>query len=562
MPHSTLAYHSLSEALIRRYAELPGKWPLTGGILGIVTADGVAKHLSFGHDFDGRDITSCTPFLIGSISKFFTGLMIAGMIEEGRCDPERPASAILPWLKIGSDYAEPTLRHLLHHTAGLVKGADDPPDELAQCWSLRDSRTAHPPGSFFHYSNLGYNILGMVVSRLAGRHATDHALATLLTPLGMVDGGARLQSAIRTRIATGSQPARDDIPWRPGLALAAAPWVDAEGGDGSIAASSRDMTRLMTALLNDGRIDGEQIIPATVLHRAVTDLAHEGETGVDGFGGLAISESRYGYGINVENAGGQRCLTHGGGMVGHSSFMLVDRTAGLGVIVLTNANGCYAAGETLARHAHAALVSGTLPEARLDLAFRPDCHLYEPAMRGRFFSQPCDDPGPETIDITIEEGHLTLRADGVKGNVWRGWSTRLTTDHPAMERFHLCFDSKARRWSFGARLYHRKYVAPVVEAEPKKPDYPHAGLAGRYRSYSPWCPTFRIVIRCGKPWLISPGGVEGPDPDMELVPIGDGLFRIGADPRLPERLRIGDICDGHPVTVYRDNCRYSRMTLD
>ncbi|WP_377295197.1 hypothetical protein [Rhizobium sp. SG2393] len=89
----------------------------------------------------------------------------------------------------------------------------------------------------------------------------------------------------------------------------------------------------------------------------------------------------------------------------------------------------------------------------------------------------------------------------------------------------------------------------------------HAVLIGRYRSYSQWCPTFRIVLREGRPWLISPGGVEGPDPDMELVPIGEDLFRIGTDPRLPERLRIAATCNGQPVTVYRDSCRYSRMSM-
>ncbi len=97
---------------------------------------------------------------------------------------------------------------------------------------------------------------------------------------------------------------------------------------------------------------------------------------------------------------------------------------------------------------------------------------------------------------------------------------------------------------------------PATAASPH-----HAALIGRYRSYSPWCPTFRIVLREGRPWLISPGGVEGPDPDMELVPIGENLFRIGTDPRLPERLRIAATCNGQPVTVYRDSCRYSRMSM-
>ncbi|MFC7067584.1 serine hydrolase domain-containing protein [Brucella rhizosphaerae] len=209
--------------LAQTYAELPGQWPFTGGILGIVTRDGDARYLPFGKDFENKEITARTPFLIGSISKFFTGLMIADLMEKGLCDPDRSASDILPWLKIGSEYPKPSLRHLLHHTAGLVKGADDPPDELAQCWSLRDSNTASLPGTFFHYSNLGYNILGLAISRLTGMHATEYAQTTLLAPLGMSDSSARLETATRAAVATGSQPARDDIPWRPGLALAAAP---------------------------------------------------------------------------------------------------------------------------------------------------------------------------------------------------------------------------------------------------------------------------------------------------------------------------------------------------
>lgn len=38
--------------------------------------------------------------------------------------------------------------------------------------------------------------------------------------------------------------------------------------------------------------------------------------------------------------------------------------------------------------------------------------------------------------------------------------------------------------------------------------------------------TFRIVVRDGRPWLISPDGVEEPDRDMKLVPLGEDLFRI------------------------------------
>ncbi|MEN5279253.1 serine hydrolase domain-containing protein [Brucella sp. TWI432] len=548
--------------LAKTYADLPGQWPFTGGILGIVTKEGVTHHLPFGQDFDHKEISSRTPFLIGSISKFFTGLMIADLVEKGVCDPDRPASDILPWLKIGSDYPEPSLRHLLHHTAGLVKGADDPPDELAQCWSLRDSQTASQPGTFFHYSNLGYNILGLIISRLTGRHATDHAQATLLSPLGMTDSFARLESATRGYVATGGQPARDDIPWRPGLALASAPWIEAEGGDGSIAASSGDMARLITALLNNGQIDGKQAISTAALRRATTDLTHEGEGNIEGFGSLPVTQSRYGYGINVETVGTHACFTHGGGMIGHSSFLLVDQTAGLGICVLTNANGCYAVGEALARHTHASLISKAMPAARLDLAFGTDCSGYDPRMIGYFQSCESHDAGPAEIQIFEESQRLYLRANGITGKIWRSWGTRMMTDHPQMEHFHLVFDGSGKsKWLFGPRVY--ALVGSLPNKMPpatRKNDY--IGLTGRYRSYSPWCPTFRIVIREGRLWLISPGGVEGPDCDMELVKISDTVFRIGADPRLPERLIIDQMLEGRPVTVFRDSCRYSKMSFN
>jgi hypothetical protein len=83
-------------------------------------------------------------------------------------------------------------------------------------------------------------------------------------------------------------------------------------------------------------------------------------------------------------------------------------------------------------------------------------------------------------------------------------------------------------------------------------------LVGHYRSWSPWFPGFRIVARRGGLVLIAPGGVEAPGDDEHLVELAPGLFRIGADPWLPERLVVGPVVDGHAVTVERDGCVYSR----
>ena len=42
------------------------------------------------------------------------------------------------------------------------------------------------------------------------------------------------------------------------------------------------------------------------------------------------------------------------------------------------------------------------------------------------------------------------------------------------------------------------------------------------------------------------------------VELGPGLFRIGADPWMPERLHVGPVVDGHAVMMTRDGCVYSR----
>ena len=100
-------------------------------------------------------------------------------------------------------------------------------------------------------------------------------------------------------------------------------------------------------------------------------------------------------------------------------------------------------------------------------------------------------------------------------------------------------------------------VEELVEREASSPiawDW----IVGHYRSYSPWYPTLRIVRRAGQLLLAAPGGVEAPSEEEELVELAPGVFRIGSDPSIPERLTVGPIVDGVAVSVERDGCIYSR----
>lgn len=552
------------ERLTKLLSGLVGTWPMTGGTLSVVSRDGILDEGVFGTTFDGTPMSADQVFEIGSISKVFTGLMITGLAEEGQCDLDAPVTRYLPWFEIRSTFGPITLRHLLHHTSGMVKGTEDPPDELGQCWALRDTQTGSAPETLFHYSNLGYVLLGLVIKAITGVTAPDYCRDQLIGPLGMGATLARITNVDRARIAVGTVPHQDDRPWIPGDRLAPAPWLEAEATDGNIASTAHDMGRFMQMLLSDGQIEGHSVLPPGLVRRVSADLAVGGEDFVTGYGAKPVTASRYGLGVNVEEIEGHMCLTHGGGMVGYSSFLLVDMTAGIGICVLTNANGCYPVGQAIARLGHAMLAGDDVPNPILDFNLRRGDAHFDEKMLGNFVG-PDASSGTNAFSIAEKDGRLVLNAGGKTGFVYRTWASRLATGHPHFRQFHLGFSTSngAGEWTYGGDVYR-----PEAAREPEKTREENDAVAryqkhvGRYRCYSPWFPTFRIVLRGAKLFLIAPGGVEAPDEDVELVETAEGVFRVGDDDRLPERLTLGPVVDGRTISVACDGCLYSRVSTD
>lgn len=535
-----------------RLDSLPATWPLTGGGVCVVERGGGVAFQTFGTRGPGdpAPVTADDLFEIGSISKIFVGLAILQLEAEGRLELDAPAATYLPWLEIGSPEAPVTVRHLLHHAAGLVKGADDPPDAPAQVWLLRHTH-AGAPGRRFHYSNPGYGLLGLIVAALDGRSLADATTDRLLRPIGMTTAVGAIGAAVRRRLVTGTEPARPERPWTPDDGLAPAPWLEVDAGDGHIAASLSDMAAFGRFLLQRGA----GVVPPALFARLTEDFAPGGEDWVEGFG-LPVTDSRYGLGINVERVGGNLCFSHGGGMVGYSSFVLADVDAGIAVVALTNANGDFAAGQAIARMVHAAAREPALPLPATDLGRAAEHPAFVPVMCGSFSGH--DRDATLTVSIRDADGRLEVEGAGGTGLLYRTFGARFATDHPALRRFHLTFVAEAGHWLWGPAVLRPGTAAPNDRATTER----WKALVGRYRTYSPWYPTFRLVDREGDLVLIAPGGVEAADSDTPLVEVGEGLFRIGADPDAPERLRVGPCVNGRVLWVERDGCRYSRTAFD
>lgn len=408
-----------------------------------------------------------------------------------------------PGSKLPAGAGEPTLSHLLSHTAGWVAGNSAIPGEVAQALTLPQSRAVTAPGEFFHYSNVGYVVLGLAVAAATGRGFAESVRDLVLTPLGLSGALAEITGAQRAALCPGTVPVRDDAPWMPGDPLAVQTWVEPAGADGNIGASAAELLRFAEALAAPGAIEGVGWLPAAVA-RITMPTAPGGEEILRYGPHLAVDESRYGLGVNIESTGDGALLTHGGGMIGYGAFMIADPGRGVAVSALLSAPGERPYAELLARAAHAAVLEDAAQHAV-----------------------------PEEMEPSLGAG---------------------TNDPGAI--------LPGAKDPFAEILPDREPLAPTTESL--------SGLSGCYRSYTPWCPHFEIGVSPGRVLVLRAySGVEAPTEDTPLVPIGGDAvgpsmvrgfgFRVGEDPRLPERLIIGDVIDGVVQTFDLDGCCYARV---
>ena len=498
--------------------------------------------------------TPVTPemlFEIGSIGKSFTSIALLQLREEGRLDGStelaevlyEPVTRYLPWFEVQSEYEPITLHHLMSHTAGITMGAEFPGEARYEVWALRETEATAPPGTYYHYSDAGYKTLGVVLEELLGQSYGDIIQERILDPLGMTATEPIITNETRKRLAVGYEAFYDDRPLPRGRSLAPATWLEHAEGAGSIASTPADMATYLRMLMNRGQGPRGRILSEgsfDLMTQRVIEAKEEGEG------------SFYGYGLGIRESDGHTTIGHGGGMVGYYSYMLADMDDGLGVVVLMNGPGGQS-DEEIANLAlkllRAALHDQELPpvpptdptkiENGADYAgtYRacPACPERSRGKHGR-------KAGAQPFTLVAEGERLILRYEDERIVLERRGPDRFYVDHSDFALFLLRF---GREKGEVVEAFHgpdwytnERYTGPTTFDHPQEWDaYP-----GHYCSHNPWLSNFRVVLRKGALALIHPSGDEEP-----LVPLGDGIFRVGEEERSPERIRFDPILNGRAL---------------
>jgi hypothetical protein len=425
-----------------------------------------------------------------------------------------------------------------------VTGIDATPEAAFQVWLLRELPTYSTPGERFHYSNVGYKVLGLMLEAVEGKRYREIIRDRVLSPLEMRATEPAITHDIRARLAVGYEYLHDDRIGYSGSELAPAPWLQTETADGSIASTAADMCAFIRVLLCRGEGPTQRLLSPEAFSRMTTPQARD-ETG-----------GEYGLGVSIREVDGRRLVGHGGGMVGYLAALETDPEAGLGVIVLQNGLGMdpVAVARTLLRVVRESRDGGPLPAATrssVRAAVRTvslPVGVYEP-----------DEPEAEPVELRLDDGPaLRLAGRDIPLEPLDEPDLFLAPD-PGFDRFPL----RIQRPATGApELWHggRRYVRAGAPARPL-PEPPAAlrAIAGHYRSHNPWTSNFRVVLRGDQAWLVFPAPPDGFLTEQPLVLAADGSFRVGDDPTNPEGVRFDPVADGRALRAWLSGWSYYRV---
>lgn len=283
-------------------------------------------------------VTAATLFNIGSISKSFTALGIAQLVDRQQVDLDTPVIKYIPDMRLSDSQATQavTLRQLLSHTSGLPSDEQWPPQVPPARREIVDEFASMPitgqPGTRFQYCSRCIVLAAYVLERITGQSWETYTRAQIFEPLGMTTasfGPLGLEQA-----PDRAQPYRHDA----ALGEVPVPWgrlqyLEPLGPAGGIDASIIDMARYALFQLDDGMLPEHRVVSAQMmaeLHRP------EIAVGEDWTPAALAENLHYALGWFTADVHGVHLVFHNGANPGFRAAIALVPSSKAGVVILTN----------------------------------------------------------------------------------------------------------------------------------------------------------------------------------------------------------------------------------
>lgn len=311
-----------------RLPELMKRYDVPGLSIALVKDGQTVRTDAFGYADKKAGIlmTADTPMRVQSISKSVTAWGIMKLAEEGKIDLNEPVGKyITSWEFPKSEFnAElATIKQLLSHTAGLPLGdifaLYSPTDDVP---SLRESlyKTVIPvrkAGEGFSYSNVGYNLLELLIEEVSGKSFSEYMESEILNPLGMGNSTFVWSESITPAVPKGYNTSGKEIPV----------YVYPEKASGGLFSTAADIAAFLAAGM-------PSYSDQTAISSQSVETLYEARSKKLGVYSLAFDA--YGSGYYMEELSGNKAVSHGGQGTGFMSHFHAVPGTGDGIVILTN----------------------------------------------------------------------------------------------------------------------------------------------------------------------------------------------------------------------------------
>jgi CubicO group peptidase (beta-lactamase class C family) len=296
-------------------------------VVGTIDATGKRQIVGAGSFNDKKESKpdGNTMYEIGSVTKVFTSLLLADMVQKKQVNLDDPISKYLPaTVQVPVIKGKPiTLQHLATHSVGWPRFPDnydpkDPDNPFADYTTeqlydyVSRSNFDYAPGTWFSYSNAGYGLLGNILSLIAGKPYETLVKERICALLGMTNTTITFTPAQLKELAGGhteyGAPVKNwDMP--------------AIQGTGALRSNMNDLLTFAAANLGLVKTD---LYPAMQL--AHIPRLSKGRNEGDVTLGWTLEKSK----------DGDEYLWKDGTTGGYKSIILLNRTKKTGVVILAN----------------------------------------------------------------------------------------------------------------------------------------------------------------------------------------------------------------------------------
>jgi CubicO group peptidase (beta-lactamase class C family) len=321
-------------------------WNAPGVGVGIVVKDKLVFAKGYGYRDYGKKLpfTPTTLCQIASNTKLFTAVAAGMLVEEGKLTWDKPVREKVPAIEFYNDALNNnvTLRDMLSHRTGITRHdliwykADLSRKELFE--RIKYMEPKEPLRTTFLYNNMMFAAAGYLIQLQSGKTWEEFVRERIFQPLGMNASVYSVADMLK----------QDDhgVPFtekRDTMELYQIPYYEDTAGMapcGGIISNIQEMSHWLIALMNEGKYESRQVLPASVLKATLEPAIALPNTLAEARGYWELLDPAYGMGRDTVSYRGHLLTYHGGDLNGfHSQVSFMPRER-IGVIVLVIGDHC------------------------------------------------------------------------------------------------------------------------------------------------------------------------------------------------------------------------------